>query len=494
MASDTTTGAVRVRFAPSPTGFLHVGGARTAIYNELLRRSRGGAFILRIEDTDRERSDEAMTRQIQDALAWLGVEWDEGPFLQSERLARHRELAERLLAEGRAYRCFCTPEELETLRREAQAAKATYKYSRRCLRLEGAEAEARLAEGRPFVVRFKLPGGVIRFRDLVRGDVEFGEEAALDDFILLRSDGSPTYHMSVVADDLDMGVTHVIRGEDHLSNTPKHVPLFEALGGRVPVFAHLPLILGPDKKRLSKRTGATSVEELRAQGLLPQALYNYLALLGWSPGDDREVMGKEELIAAFTTDRLNASAAVFDPEKLAWMNAQYMSGLSLGEVIEHLRPFLAAGAGVDPEGLAAAERARFEKAVDLHRRRAHDLRELAAAIAPYFQERLPYDPELAGKFREDPDLPSHLEALRERYRRVEPFAVEPLEAALRELAEERGVKAAALIHPLRMALSGQKAGPPVFDLVEAMGREVTDRHLGSFLAWLAEGPPPPTNA
>jgi glutamyl-tRNA synthetase len=508
MVSDTTTGPVRVRFAPSPTGFLHVGGARTAIYNELLRRSRGGAFILRIEDTDRERSDEAMTRQIQEALAWLGVEWDEGPFLQSERLARHRELAERLLAEGKAYRCFCPPEELEALRREAQAAKATYKYPRRCLRLARAEAEARLAEGRPFVVRFQLPGGPIRFRDLVRGDVEFGEDAALDDFILLRSDGSPTYHMSVVADDLDMGVTHVIRGEDHLSNTPKHVPLFEALGGPVPVFAHLPLILGPDKKRLSKRTGATSVEELRAQGILPQALYNYLALLGWSPGDDREVMAKDEMVAAFTTDRLNASAAVFDPEKLAWMNAQYMSGLVLEEVVGHLRPVLAAGAGIDggprevgsgidpdglavgagidPDGLSAAERERFEKAVDLHRRRAHDLRELAQVIGPYFQERIAYDPELAGRFREDPELPGHLEALRERYREAEPFRVGPLEAELRELAEERGVKAATLIHPLRMALSGDKAGPPVFDLVEAMGREATDRHLGSFLEWLQE--------
>jgi len=497
MASDTTSGPVRVRFAPSPTGFLHVGGARTAIYNELLRRSRGGAFILRIEDTDRERSDEAMTRQIQEALTWLGVEWDEGPHLQSERLARHRELAERLLAEGKAYRCFCPPEELEALRREAQAAKATYKYPRRCLRLAGGEAEARLAEGRPFVVRFQLPEGPIRFRDLVRGEVEFGADAALDDFILLRSDGSPTYHMSVVADDLDMGVTHVIRGEDHLSNTPKHVPLFEALGGPVPVFAHLPLILGPDKKRLSKRTGATSVEEFRAQGILPQALYNYLALLGWAPGDDREVMAKDEMVAAFTTDRLNASAAVFDPEKLAWMNAQYMSGLPLGEVIRHLRPFLAAGAGgdggprevgsgIDPDGLAAAEGERFEKAVDLHRRRAHDLRELAQVIAPYFEERLTYDPDLAARFREDPDLPGHLEALRERFRTVEPFAVEPLEAALRELAEERGVKAATLIHPLRMALSGQKAGPPVFDLVEAMDREATDRHLVSFLEWLDE--------
>jgi len=491
MTEDTTTGPVRVRFAPSPTGFLHVGGARTAIYNELLRRRRGGAFILRIEDTDRERSDEAMTRQIQEALTWLGVEWDEGPFLQSERVERHRELAHRLVAEGKAYRCFCPPEELQELRRRAEAAKETFKYPRTCLRLEAEEAEARLAEGRPYVIRFKLPGGAIRFRDLVRGEVEFGEDAALDDFVLLRSDGSPTYHMSVVADDLDMEVTHVIRGEDHLSNTPKHVPLFEALGGRVPVFAHLPLILGTDKKRLSKRTGATSVEEFRSQGVLPQALYNYLALLGWSPGDDREVMPKDEMVEAFTTARLNASAAVFDPEKLAWMNAQYMSGLPLDEVIRHLGPFLpglpGGGVAIDPDGLSAPERGRFEAAVDLHRRRAHDLRELAQVLVPYFEERLDYDPDLAGKFREDPDLPAHLEALRERYRAVEPFSVEALEAELRSLADERGVKAAALIHPLRMALSGQKAGPPVFDLVHAMGRDATDRHLGHFQAWLRRG-------
>jgi glutamyl-tRNA synthetase len=466
-----------------------VGGARTAIYNELLRRVRGGAFVLRIEDTDRERSDEAMTRQIQESLTWLGVEWDEGPLLQSERVERHRELAERLLAEGRAYRCFCSPEELEALRRRAQAEKRTFKYPRTCLRLGAGEAARRVAEGVPFVVRFRLPDGPIRFRDLVRGDVEFGEDSALDDFILLRSDGSPTYHMSVVADDLDMGITHVIRGEDHLSNTPKHVPLFEALGGpgKVPVFAHLPLILGADKKRLSKRTGATSVEEFRDQGLLPQALYNYLALLGWSPGDDRELMTKDEMIEAFTTDRLNASAAVFDPDKLAWINAQYMSGVALPEVVERLRPFLAAAGGTDPDRLPEADRERFERAVDLHRRRARDLRQLAEVLAPYLEERIAYDPELTAKYREEPALPELLAALRERYRAVEPFAVEPLEAALRALADEREVKAATLIHPLRMALSGQKAGPPVFDLVAVMGRERTDHHLGAFQEHLRQG-------
>jgi glutamyl-tRNA synthetase len=292
-------GPVRVRFAPSPTGFLHVGGARTAIYNDLLRQSAGGAFVLRIEDTDKERSDEAMTRQIQSALAWVGVVWDEGPFLQSERLARHHQRGEELLAAGKAYRCFCTPEELDAQREEAQQRGLAFRYPRTCLRLSPAEIEERLAAGAPFAVRFRMPDDNIRFHDLVRGDMEFPPDA-LDDFILLRSDGNPTYHMSVVVDDIDMGITHVLRGEDHLSNTPKHIPLFQALGGAMPTFGHLPLILGPDKKRLSKRYGATSVEEFRNEGILPQALYNFLALLGWNPGDDREIMTREEMIAAFS--------------------------------------------------------------------------------------------------------------------------------------------------------------------------------------------------
>ncbi|HEY0783689.1 MAG TPA: glutamate--tRNA ligase, partial [Thermoanaerobaculia bacterium] len=399
-------GPVRVRFAPSPTGFLHVGGARTAIYNELLRQHVGGAFILRIEDTDRERSDEAMTRQIQSALAWIGIAWDEGPFLQSERLPRHTERAEELLAAGRAYRCFCSTEELEVQRAEAQARGEMFRYPRTCLHLSAAEVEARIAQGKPFAVRFRMPDEHIVFDDLVRGAMDFPPDA-LDDFILLRSDGSPTYHMSVVCDDIDMGVTHVIRGDDHLSNTPKHVPLFQALGGTVPTFGHLPLILGTDRKRLSKRTGATSVEEFRSEGILPQALYNYLALLGWAPGDDREVMTREEMIAAFSVDRLNASAAVFDREKLAWMNAQYLSNLPLAAVLEYLQPFL------PDAGLAAATRQpeRLAAAVDLHRGRSHTLKDVAQMIVPYFAESLTYDPASTARFLKDPELPSHLGAL-----------------------------------------------------------------------------------
>ncbi len=475
---------VRVRFAPSPTGFLHVGGARTAIYNDLLRQHVGGAFILRIEDTDRERSDEAMTRQIQSALAWIGVEWDEGPFLQSERLPLHRARAEELLDKGLAYRCFCTPEELDAQRAEAQGRGVAFRYPRTCLNRPAEEVAALLAQGRPFAVRFRMPDENIRFHDLVRGDMDFPPDA-LDDFILLRSDGSPTYHMSVCVDDIDMRVTHVIRGEDHLSNTPKHIPLFLALGGAVPTFAHLPLILGPDKKRLSKRTGATSVEEFRSEGILPQALYNFMALLGWTPGDDREILSRQEMTDLFSVDRLNASAAVFDREKLLWMNAQYLSKLSVAEILPHLEPFL------EPLGLAAvptADPARLTAALELQRSRAHTLKELAQALVPYFATHLTYDPALAAKFLKDPDLPGHVEALAERFAALPEFDKASLEAALRALADERGLKAGALIHPTRMALSGAAGGPPLFDLVEVMGREAAVRHLGSFVAFLKEPP------
>ncbi len=472
-------GPVRVRFAPSPTGFLHLGGVRTAIYNDLLRQKMGGAFILRIEDTDKERSDEAMTRQIQAALSWIGVHWDEGPFLQSERLPLHRERAEELLAAGKAYRCFCTQEELEAQRAEMQAKGSAFQYPRTCLGLSREDIDARVAEGRPFVVRFQMPDDHIRFHDMVRGDMDFPPDA-LDDFVLLRSDGSPTYHMSVVVDDIDMKVTHVIRGEDHLSNTPKHIPLFLALGGEVPTFGHLPLILGPDKKRLSKRYGATSVEEFRNEGILPHALYNFMALLGWSPGDDREIMERDEMIQAFSVDRLNASAAVFDREKLLWMNTQYMLKTETAELRPHLEPFLeqAGLQDVDPDRLAAA--------LELHRPRAKTLKELAEQVVPYFQELPGYDPAACAKFLKDPAVPELLETLRDRYTALPELTKEALEAGLRALSEEKGVKAGVLIHPTRMALSGAAGGPPLFDLVETMGKEVMERRMTRFVAFLRE--------
>ncbi|MEM7048641.1 MAG: glutamate--tRNA ligase [Acidobacteriota bacterium] len=479
MTETALQGPIRVRFAPSPTGFLHVGGARTAIYNDLLRAHLGGELILRIEDTDRARSDEAMTRQIQEALEWVGCHWDEGPALQSARVERHRERAAELLARDLAYRCFCTSEELDAQRRAAEKAGERFRYPGTCSTLSAAEVEERLAAGTPFVVRFRMAQDNIRFHDLVRGDVDFPPDA-LDDFILLRSDGSPTYHLSVVSDDIDMRVSHIIRGDDHLSNTPKHIALFEALEAPLPTFGHLPLILGPDKKRLSKRTGATSVEEFRDQGILPQALYNFLALLGWSPGDAREILSRDEMTELFTVERLNTSAAVFDRDKLAWMNAQYLFNLPLEEIWPHLEPFLAAN------GLADADPDRLEAAVTLHRLRAHNLAELAESIGHYFVDRLDYDPALCAKFAAKAELPERLAALRDRYDALDDFAIDPLDQALRALCEEFGEKAGYLIHPLRMALSASKKGPPVFDLVALVGRPATRQRLDHFIAYLAE--------
>lgn len=470
-------GPVRVRFAPSPTGFLHLGGVRTAIYNDLLRQHAGGAFILRIEDTDKERSDEAMTHQIQSALEWIGVVWDEGPFLQSERLPRHSERAAELLAAGKAYRCFCTTEQLEVQRAAAQAQGSQFRYPRTCAHLAPDEVERRVAAGETFVVRFRMPDDHITFVDVVRGAMDFPPDA-LDDFILLRSDGSPTYHMSVVVDDIDMAITHVIRGEDHLSNTPKHIPLFLALGGTVPTFAHLPLILGPDKKRLSKRYGATSVEEFRGEGILPQALYNFMALLGWSPGDDKEILSRAEMIEIFDTNRLNDSAAVFDREKLWWMNAQYIAATEPAGLLPFLEPFL------EGVGLAGADPERLKAAMELYRPRAKTVKEMAELIVPYFRERMHYEAEACAKFLQDAALPAHVAALRDRYAALPEFTVEALEAALRAEAEARGLKAGVLIHPVRMALTAATGGPSLFHLVEVMGKESTLRHLDQFLEFL----------
>ncbi|MCZ6506621.1 MAG: glutamate--tRNA ligase [Acidobacteria bacterium] len=468
---------IRVRFAPSPTGFLHVGGARTAIYNDLLAKKSGGVNILRIEDTDRQRSDEAMTRQIEDALRWIGVEWHEGPFLQSSHLESHRERARGLVESGLAYRAYETPEELDAERRRLRAEGETFRYREGRSPLAADEIARRAAGDDAFVVRFRMPDEPIRFTDLVRGEVEFSPEV-FDDYVVLRSDGSPTYHLSVVTDDIDMGVTHVIRGEDHLSNTPKHIALFSAFGAPAPTFAHLPLILGQDRKRLSKRTGAASVEAFRDGGILPQALYNYLALLGWNPGDEREVMSRQEMAEAFSTERLNDSAAVFDPEKLAWMNAQYMSSLPLAEILDHAEPFLAAA------GLAQADAERLAAVVELLRTRAKTLSELASLSVSYFAARLDYDSQLTAKFAAQEELPGHLRQLAARYAALGSFDKDALEQELRGLSEALGVKAGYLIHPIRMALTAAKAGPPLFDIVELVGREATQRHLENFIAHL----------
>lgn len=462
---------MKLRFAPSPTGFLHVGGARTAIFNLLHARHHGGGMLLRIEDTDVERSQRHHAEQIISSLRWLGVDWDEGPIYQSDRLGRYRERAYELAERGKAYRCYCTVEELEADRLAAERGGATYSYSGRCRTI----AETRDAA---HVIRFKVEKGPIEFRDLVRGDVRF-EGELIDDFVLLRSDGNPTYHLSVVVDDIDMDITHVVRGEDHLSNTPKHILLFRAFAAEPPAFAHLPLILGSDRKRLSKRTGATSAEEYRDMGILPEALCNFLLLLGWSPGGDREIISRQEAAKIFDLSDVNKAPAVFDVEKLLWMNGQYLMRMSPEEIDPHLRRFLPA----DAPGLEA-----IRNAIELNKPRARTLKELAGLLEPYLaaDDAIEYEADAVKKHLKGDDLASRLTELSAAFRSTDPFDVTTTEKALRSLAEARGLSAAKYIHPLRVALTGKSASPPIFDVAVTLGKERSLRRLQRLIDRLPE--------
>ncbi len=462
---------MKLRFAPSPTGFLHVGGARTAIFNLLHARRFGGTMLLRIEDTDVERSRQHHAEQIITSLKWLGVAWDEGPVYQSDRLERYRERAEELVAAGKAYRCYCTVEELDAERSAAERAGKQWRYSGRCRNVDGDAEE-------PHVIRFAVQPGPIEFHDLIRGDVHF-EGELIDDFVLLRSDRNPTYHLSVVVDDIDMAITHVARGDDHLSNTPKHVLLFRAFGAAVPSFAHLPLILGGDKKRLSKRTGATSAEEYREMGIVPDALFNFLTLLGWSPGENRELFTADESRQWFDLADVNKAPAVFDPEKLIWMNGQYLMRMTAEQIYPHLVPFL----GDAPRPLDE-----LRTIIELHKMRVRTLRDLAEQMAIYFvaDDAIEYDGDTVKKHIKGDDLASRLSALHESLSSTDPFDVPNSEAVLRSLAETLGVSAAKLIHPLRLALTGRGASPPIFDVAVVLGKERTLRRLQRLIERLPE--------
>jgi glutamyl-tRNA synthetase len=460
----------RVRFAPSPTGFLHVGGARTALYNLLFARREKGTYILRIEDTDVERSREELSGQILSALDWLGLEHDEGPYYQSGRYELYHAAAERLIAEGKAYRAFETPEELETERKKAEMAGRSYRYSGAGREIPPDESERRARAGEKFVVRLRMPAETIIVEDLVRGRVEFPAEA-LDDFVLVRSDGHPLYHFCVCVDDADMGITHVLRGDDHLANTPKHVALFRALGAEVPAFAHLGMILGTDRKKLSKRYGAAAVEEWRDQGIFPEALVNFLALLGWSPGDDREILSRQEMEREFSLERIGASPSVFDPEKLLWMNAQYMARMPAEELLVRAAPHATGGL---PEGEAALA------AVELHRTRARTIIEMGRALSMYAADPVEYDAEGIRK-NVRPETAAELERLIAAFEKVEAWTAADLDAALRQLAAEMMIPASRLIHPTRLALTGVTVGAPLFDVVALLGRETALRRLRKFV-------------
>ena len=463
----------RVRFAPSPTGYLHVGGARTALFNWLFARHTGGVFILRIEDTDFERSSEDMVQGILDGMRWLGLQWDEGPFFQSRRLPLYQATAEKLRQSGQAYYCFCTKEELEQRRTQAVAAGKPPMYDRRCRTIDPSRAYERSQAGQPCALRFAVPeGGVTGFEDAVFGRVEF-DNAELEDFVLLRSDGVPTYHLSVVADDVDMRLTHIIRGADHISNTPKQVLQYQALGERLPVFAHLPLILGPDKSRLSKRHGATSVLAYQDMGIVPEAFRNFLGLLGWTPGNvGKEIFSSEELIELFSLDGISRSNAVFDNDKLAWFNTEWIRRYSAQELL----PL------VEEEWRKAGFRSdrssdEILAAIALLQPRARSLKDFAGAFRGYFSDEYAYDTAAVAKFLADEQSRALLVELGERYERVGEFTEAAAEKLLRDFAAEKGIKAGALINGSRVALTGQGVAPSLFAVVATLGKERVVKRL-----------------
>ena len=458
---------MRLRFAPSPTGYLHVGGARTAAFNWLLARKKRGVFVLRIEDTDRERSSEEHTGAILSGLSWLGIDWDEGPYFQSEGVERHRRDALRLLEEGSAYRDFSDPDEVRVEAQERRVHPS--RVAREKADALGTDESVRRADaGEPFAIRFRVPDGETRFTDLVHGEMCFGNDD-IDDLVVLRSDGTPVYNLAVVSDDAEMGITHVIRGDDHLSNTPKQVLLYRALGLEEPVFGHVPLIMGPDGRRLSKRHGATAVGEYEAQGILPEAMINFLSLLGWSPGDDREVMSLDELIEAFDTARIIKKSAVFDVDKLSWLNGKHLAAKSTEELVGYLRPRLD---DADPADDRLDDGEWAEQLIDIIKIRARTLDELADQARPFVTDALQYeDKAVAKQWAKDPDAAiERLERVLAAFASAE-WTHDDLEAKLRALAGEMEIGAGKLIHPLRVALTGNMASPGIFDVLVLLGRD-----------------------
>jgi glutamyl-tRNA synthetase len=481
--------APRVRFAPSPTGYLHVGGARTALFNWLFARRHGGTFILRIEDTDTERSSAEMVTGILDGMKWLGLSWDEGPqiggphapYFQSQRYDRHRAAADTLVVQGRAYYCYCTPDRLHDERERAAARGEAWQYDRRCLHLSPDERTALERANTPRAIRFKVPAGTTAFDDVVHGRIEF-DGAHIEDFVIVRSDGHPIYHLSVTVDDIEMQITHVVRGDDHISNTPKHVLLFQALGATLPVFAHVPLILGADKKRLSKRHGATSVMEYERQGYLPDALVNFLALLGWSPGDDRELMSREDLIDAFTLNGISGGNAVFDTAKLDWMNGQYIARVPLDQLAAAVVSLLVR------EGLWSAGAPADEwlmRVIELLRPRAKRLTDFVEQARPFLVAVVKYEDDAVRKHLSDAQVSRHVAALTDELRTTMPFDEQHVEAAVRRSAEKQDLKAATLIHAVRVALMGRTASPGIFEVIALLGRDRTLARLDALLAFLA---------
>ncbi|MFN3820957.1 MAG: glutamate--tRNA ligase [bacterium] len=463
-----------MRFAPSPTGELHVGGVRTALFNWLYARHWGGKFLLRIEDTDQARSTPQAVEVILTGLKWLGIEPDEEILYQSQRIKAHQEAAQEILSKGLGYRCFCDPEKLAQEREMARSQGVAHRYDRRCLRLTPDEVQKRLERGDPYAIRVKVPDETIGFQDGVHGWVEVSGED-LEDFVILRRDGTPTYHLAVVVDDAFMGITHIIRGDEHLLNTPKQIILYRALEYPIPHFAHVPLILGPDKKKLSKRHGATSITWYKEQGYLAEVMVNYLGLLGWSPGDDRNFITREELIRLFDIPGIMPHGAIFDEAKLRWLNAQYLSRSSFHGVKSAVYEILERGLR---EGKLSSlpDEDYLSRAWELIKSRIYLLTDLITTVCYLFEDPEQYDPDGVKRYF-TPETLERLEKLSPQFESLEIWSKESLEAKVRQKAEEWGIPAKALIHPLRLAVSGVTVGPGLFELLEVLGREKVVRRL-----------------
>jgi len=476
----------RLRFAPSPTGYLHVGGARTALFNWLFVKHYGGQFLLRVEDTDRARSTDASTRAIFEGLEWLGLTWDEEVVYQGANLARHRGDATRLLERGAAYRCFCTPDEIDARRKEAEAAGDAFKYDRRCDRLTADEVARRVAAGVPHVLRFRVPEGETSWDDLVHGVITFPNKD-IEDFVVLRSDATPIYNMAVVSDDIAMRITLVMRGDDHISNTPKQIMLYEALDAPLPRFAHLPMIHGLDGKKLSKRHGATAVGDYRHMGILPQAMLNFLALLGWSPGNDVEVMTIPEMIDLFAVEGLSKKAAIFDPKKLEWMNGQHLSMLA-SETLAPLVTDALVEAGAATREQLDNGNAWLISLIELLKVRSRTIDDIVRQAIPYLSEHVTYDADAVAKQWKDRAATAELlSSVRNTLSAVNKWEPQQIEDALRHDAEKRGIGAGKLFQPLRVALTGLTVSAGIFDVLVLLGRERSLARLDDAMSYLREG-------
>lgn len=463
------TAKIRTRFAPSPTGYLHIGGARTALFSWLFARHNGGEFVLRIEDTDQQRSTDESTKAILDAMSWMGLNWDEGPHFQAQRVDLHRQMVQKLLEEGKAYICTCTPEELEIKRKEALAAGKKPKYDGTC-------RDKDLKKSPGSVVRFRgADAGVTVVEDLIKGNIVFNNEE-LDDLIIERGDGYPTYNFAVVIDDAMMNISHVIRGDDHVNNTPRQILMYQALGFEVPKFAHVPMILGSDKTRLSKRHGATSVMAYKEMGYLPEALVNYLVRLSWSHGD-QEIFSQKELVDLFSLDAVGKSPAVFNPDKLLWLNAHYIKEASPARLAEEMKPLWPAKADVSDESFIR------KIIVDLQPR-AKTLVELAQASEFYFAGQIAYEAEAAQKFL-TPEVAAHLMSVAAAIPGIEDYSKAGIEAFLKNFIEANGIKFKAIAQPLRVALTGKTVSPGIDEVMVTLGKDRVAQRINAAVDYIA---------